>query len=216
VTYVGILGGTFNPPHIGHLALARGAIEELGLERVLLMPARVPPHKPPGEDPGPEHRLQMCRQLAEGIPGVSACAFELGRDGPSYTVNTLRAIHASHPDARLTFLVGADTAATLPTWREPEALMGLAELAVAARGSAGRKAVVDALAPLLEARQPPQPGRSANGRVKFLGMPAVEASSSTARERVARGEPIDGLVGPGVARYIDEHGLYRPRREAAS
>src|SRR5271166_2146145 len=131
--FLGILGGTFNPPHVGHLALARNALEELGLQRVLLMPAHTPPHKPTEEDPGPEHRLRMCCLSVTDTAGVSVCALEIERGGPSYTVDTLQAIHASHPDAQLTFIVGADTAGTLPAWREPAKLLGLAELAVAAR-----------------------------------------------------------------------------------
>jgi len=112
---LGILGGTFNPPHLGHLAIARDALRELALDRVVLVPARMPPHKMVERDPGSAARLAMCRLLVAGVEGVSVCAHELERDGPSYTVDTLGAIHASDPDAELTFIVGADTAATLPS-----------------------------------------------------------------------------------------------------
>src|SRR4029077_16362192 len=90
VAPVGILGGTFNPPHLGHLALAHHARAELGLARVLLMPAHTPPHKLPSADPGPAHRLAMCRLLAAGSEGVQACGLEVERGGRSYTVDTLR------------------------------------------------------------------------------------------------------------------------------
>jgi nicotinate-nucleotide adenylyltransferase len=219
---VGILGGTFNPPHLGHLALARHARDELGLERVLLMPAHIAPHKPSREDPGPEHRLRMCGLLVGDSSGVSVCALEIERGGPSFTVDTLRSIHASHPDVRLTFIVGADTASTLPAWREPAKLLELADLAVAARAGSGRREVLDAVAPLRSAfgggapaRQPVASDRRSVS-VSFLEMPVMEISSSAARRRVARGEPVEDLVGPTVARYIARHGLYRGRPGAGS
>jgi nicotinate-nucleotide adenylyltransferase len=195
---IGILGGTFNPPHRGHLALASHAQAELGLELVLLMPAHSAPHKGDEEDPGPQRRLEMCRLAVEDDkePGLEACALEVERGGPSYTVDTLRAIRQSDPEAELTFIVGADMARTLPAWREPRALVEFAGLAVAEREDAGREDVLRALAPL-------------SADVAFLKMPLVEISSSIVRERVKVGEPIEGLVAPAVAEYIAAHGLYR-------
>ena len=205
----GILGGTFNPPHLGHLALARHAREELGLERVLLMPAHSAPHKGEGEDPGPERRLEMCRLAVKGETGLEACGLEIERGGPSYTVDTLRSLHESHPEVKLTFIVGADMARTLPEWREPEALLGLARLAVAEREDAGREDVLRALAPLRTAvGGDGAPDRQSAG-VAFLEMGPVAVSSSLVRERVAAGGPVEDLVGPAVAEYIAEHGLYR-------
>jgi nicotinate-nucleotide adenylyltransferase len=192
---IGILGGTFNPPHRGHLALARHAQSELGLDRVLLMPANSAPHKGEREDPGPQRRLAMCRLAAKDEAALEACSLEIERGGPSYTVDTLRAIHAIHKEAKLTFIVGADMARTLPSWREPQALVELADLAVAEREDAGREDVLRALAPL-------------SARVGFLKMPLVEISSSIVRERVSDGESIAGLVEPAVAEYIAEHRLY--------
>jgi len=198
VRSIGILGGTFNPPHRGHLALARHARVELGLERVLLMPAYSAPHKGDEDDPGPARRLEMCR-LAVGSEqagaGLEACGLEIERGGPSYTVVTLRAIKQSDPEAELTFIVGADMARTLPMWREPRTLVELARLAVAEREDADRDDVLRALNPL-------------GARVKFLAMGMLEVSSSQVRERVRDGEPIEDLVVPAVAEYIAEHGLY--------
>jgi nicotinate-nucleotide adenylyltransferase len=202
---LGILGGTFDPPHLGHLAIAQGARSELGLEQVVLMPALVPPHKPDLEDPGAEHRLRMCRLLVEGIEQLSVCALETERDGPSYTVDTLRAIAVSHPDAELTFIVGADTARTLPDWHHPRQVLELASLAVAARSGTDRRAVLDSVASL-----------SDPVGVCFLETPLLELSSSLARERAAAGAPIDQIVGPAVAGYIAEHGLYRGSSQARS
>jgi nicotinate-nucleotide adenylyltransferase len=193
---IGILGGTFNPPHRGHLELARHARAELGLERVVLMPANSAPHKGDDEDPGPRRRLAMCRLAVEDDAGLEACGLEIERGGASYTVDTLRAINESHPDSELTFIVGADMALTLPTWRESEALVRLAKLAVAEREDGRREDVLRALAPL-------------GAKATFLGMPPVDISSSTVRGRVHDGESIEGLVEPAVARYIVERGLYR-------
>jgi nicotinate-nucleotide adenylyltransferase len=212
---LGILGGTFNPPHLGHLALARHALSELRLERVLLIPAHTPPHKPAGEgegDPGPEQRLRMCRLLLAGEQRLSACALEVERGGPSYTVDTLSAIHAENPDVALTFIVGADTASTLGTWREPVRVLELADLAVATRaGSVGRERVLDTVAGLLADRRD-----GGVPRVRFLAMPEIDISSSQVRRLAAAGEPIEGLVGPNLAAYIAERRLYRAPVPAVS
>jgi nicotinate-nucleotide adenylyltransferase len=125
----------------------------------------------------------------------------------------LETIHAKHPQARLTLIVGADTARTLGSWREPGRLLELAELAVATRTGSTRPEVLDALAGLA----PAQPGAEpADARVHFLAMPAIEVSSSSVRERVAHGEPIDELVGAAVASYIAEQRLYAAPIGAAS
>ncbi len=165
------------------------------------MPAHWPPHKRVELDPGARQRLAMCRLLVAGVERVDACALELERDGPSYTVDTLTAIDASHPETELTFIVGADTAATMPSWHEPRRLLELASVAVAAREGTDRRAVLDALAPL----SPPP------GRIDFLHSPLLDVSSSLVRERAAAGAPVGELVGAGVAAYIAEHGLYRSR-----
>jgi nicotinate-nucleotide adenylyltransferase len=207
---LGILGGTFNPPHLGHLALARHAREQLRLDRVLLIPVHTPPHKPGGEDPGPEHRLRMCEALSAGTDGVSACALEIERGGASYTVDTLTSIHASHPNAQLTLILGADTASTLASWREPAGLLALADLAVAARAGSVREHVIDSVACVRAAVAPGSP----RGEAVLLEMEEIEISSSLVRRRARDGEPIDGLVGAPVARYIEEHRLYAEAAES--
>jgi nicotinate-nucleotide adenylyltransferase len=175
---------------------------ELGLVRVVLMPARIPPHKPAAQDPGAEHRLRMCELLIDGVEALSVCALELEREGPSYTVDSLKAIAASHPDAELTFIVGADTARTLPAWREPRKVLELAALAVAARAGTERQEVLASVAPLTD-----------GAGVRFLDTPLLDVSSSLARQRAATGEPIEELVGPAVASYIAAHGLYGVRSQ---
>jgi nicotinate-nucleotide adenylyltransferase len=210
---LGILGGSFNPPHLGHLAVARHALEDLALERVVLMPAHTQPVKGSEQDPGPEHRLRMCRLAVMQLEDVGVCALEIERGGESYTVETLRTIHASHPQLQLTFIVGADTARTLASWREPGALLELASLGVAARTGSDRERVLGALAGLGVSED-----RATSPRLRFLEMGAVDISSSEARARAARGEPLDELLGSAVAGYVAEHGLYRgaqvPRRAA--
>jgi nicotinate-nucleotide adenylyltransferase len=192
-----VLGGTFNPPTLGHLAIAAHAREQLGLERVVLMPAGSPPHKQLVGDPGPQRRLEMCRLLVRGAGRLSVCALETERDGPSYTVDTLRELHARHPETELTLIVGADVASTLASWREPRALLELARLAVAERPGSDRGEVLAALAAL-----------GGSKRARFLDAPPIDVSSSRARESAAAGEPIARLVGADVAEYVCEHALY--------
>ena len=188
--------------------MARHARAQLGLERVLLMPAHTPPHKPLGEDPGPQHRLRMCALLAAAEAWLSASALEIERGGRSYTVDTLQALHNEHPDAEITFIAGADIASTLAGWHQPVRLLELARLAVAARSGSARMQVLDAVTELAGDESA---GRAAAAEVSFLEMPPIEVSSSMARARVAAGEPIEELVGPAVAAYISDHGLYRTR-----
>ena len=187
----------FNPPHLGHLALAKAALGQLGLEQVLLTPVLVPPHKPAKWDPGAEHRLAMCRLAIDGDPRLGVCTLELERPGPSYTIDTLRSIHASNPDAELTLIVGADMARTLGSWREPREILSLARLAVAEREDSTRQEVNLALAQL-----------DGSARVAFLDMAPLDISSSLVRRKLTAGEPIEPFVGAPVAGYIAEHELY--------
>lgn len=165
----------------------------------------------------------MCRLALDGIPGLSACAVEIARDGPSYTVDTLTELHDSHPDAQLTLILGADIASTLASWREPARLLELADLAIAARAGTPPQSVLDAVASVLgspdgqgvEGMPAPAAGspdvRHPQRQVRFLEMAPVAISSSEVRARVGAGEPIEQLVGPNVAAYIAEHDLYRER-----
>jgi len=201
VAKIGLLGGTFNPPHLGHLALAVHALDELDLDRVFLVPARCTPNKRHNATgAGPEQRAAMVRLLADGSEHVGVCTAELDRRGPSFTVDTLAAIHASKPDDELTFILGADTACTLASWREPRELLSLCALAVAAREGFERDAVEREVAAI---------DADAARALRFLDLGELDVSSSRVRELVAAGQPVDELTGAGVARYISEHGLYR-------
>jgi nicotinate-nucleotide adenylyltransferase len=195
---LGILGGTFNPPHVGHLLCAQEAHAQLALDRVVLMPAGQPPHKSIASDPGPQARRELCRLAIGDDERFEVSDLELARPGRSYTVDTLRALRDSDPHADLTFIVGGDMARSLPTWREPEAVLELATLAVAERAGAERADIRGELRGL----------RGADERVTFFDMPRVDVSSSLVRERVATGRPIRWLVPDAVAEEISEHGWY--------
>jgi nicotinate-nucleotide adenylyltransferase len=195
---IGILGGTFNPPHLGHLICAQEAYLQLGLDRVTLIPARIPPHKAVEDEPGAEHRLELCRLAIRGDEErLAVCDLEIARDGPSYTVDTLEALHSSAPDHELYLIVGGDIAAGLPDWHEPERVLSLATLAVAKRRGTPRAAVDDALGSL-------QGGE----RTRFFRMPRIAISSTMLRERVKTGQPIKYYVPDRVAGYIKRHHLY--------
>ena len=199
MTSVGILGGTFNPPHIAHLVCASEARSQLHLERVMLVPTGVPPHKQMDDEPGARHRLEMCRR-AVGGHGVwlEVSEIEIERPGPSYTVDTLNQIHASRPGDELTFIVGGDMAWSLPAWHEPEMILRLASLAVAERAGARREEVRARLV-----------GMAGSERISYIDVPRLDVSSSALRRRVRDGQQIDFLVPDAVADYIEQEGLYR-------
>jgi len=194
---LGILGGTFNPPHIGHLICAQEAHAQLELDRVVLMPAGVPPHKQVEADPGPEARYALCEAAIAGDERFDVSRLELDRPGRSFTVDTLRALHDHRPQDDITFIAGGDMARSLPSWREPEALLSLATLAVAERAADKRDAIAAAIAPL-----------NGSERVRFFDMPRVDVSSSLVRERVAAGRPIRYLVPDAVAEAIAQNDWY--------
>jgi nicotinate-nucleotide adenylyltransferase len=194
---IGILGGTFNPPHLGHLICAQEAYLQLGLDRVTLIPARIPPHKPVEDEPGADHRLELCRLAIGADERFQVSDLEIGRDGPSYTVDTLEELHSSAPDHELFLIVGGDIAAGLPDWHEPERVLSLATLAVAKRRGTSRAAVDDALAAL-----------RGGERTRFFRMPRIAISSTMLRDRVRRGQPIRYYVPDPVASYVERHRLY--------
>ncbi|MGD0385861.1 MAG: nicotinate-nucleotide adenylyltransferase [Solirubrobacteraceae bacterium] len=199
MTAVGILGGTFNPPHLAHMVCASEARSQLSLARVVLVPTGVPPHKPMEQEPGRMHRLQMCRLAARGHHDwLEVSSIEVDRDGPSYTVDTLREIHATQPGDELTFIVGGDMAWSLPSWHEPEAILELASVAVAERVGARREEVRSRLAAMAGA-----------DRISYIDVPRLDISSSALRRRVREGRPLDYLVADAVADYIEQWRLYR-------
>jgi nicotinate-nucleotide adenylyltransferase len=200
---IGILGGTFDPFHDGHLALARAAREQLGLERILVIPAAIPPHKRQRPISSGDARLALVDAGIAGEPRLESSRIELDRDGPSWTVDTVAALAAAEraagrePD--LTVILSAESFAGLASWHEPERLLDLARVAVAPRAGHGQPDPASIAADF--------PGRA--GRIVLIDGPRVDVSASEVRRRVAAGESLTGLVPPGVAEVIAAHRLYR-------
>jgi nicotinate-nucleotide adenylyltransferase len=197
VAQVGLLGGTFNPPHIAHLICAQEALLQLELDRVLLVPVGTAPHKTVEADPGVEHRVAMCEAAVTGDDRLGVSRADADRDGPSYTVELLRALGGAD---ELTFIVGGDMAFSLPTWRDPEGVLALARVAVAEREGVRRADISERLGGLAGAAE----------RVLFFDMPRLDVSSSLIRRRAAAGRSIRYLVPDAVAAYIERERLYRP------
>jgi nicotinate-nucleotide adenylyltransferase len=195
---IGILGGTFNPPHLGHLVCGQEAYVQLGLDRVVLIPTRIPPHKEMQDDPGPELRLELCRLAAGDDQRFTVSDIELKREGPSYTVDTLEELKSTAPDSELFLILGGDIAARLPEWREPERVVSLATPAVAQRPGTDRDSIDRALQAVENGAQ----------RARFFPMPPIGISSSEVRERVRAGQPIRYLVPDAVAQCISAKQLY--------
>lgn len=203
IARVGLLGGTFDPVHVGHLEVARAARRELSLDEVLVVPAGRPPHKLGVELAPAADRLAMVELAVAGEEGLVASPIEIGRAGPSWTVDTLVALQdeaeAVGRRVELTLILSADAFAGLATWHEPQRIVRMAQIAVSPRPGHALP-MPDALPPELRA--------AARGIVILRG-PNIDVSATDIRRRVAEGLPIDGLVPPAVARYIEEHDLYR-------
>ena len=178
--------------------MAQEAHAQLALDRVVLVPVAAPPHKELADDPGAEVRLRLCELAVAGDERFAVSRVEVDRGGASYTVDTLRALHERGQGDDLTFIVGGDMAYSLPSWREPEAVLALARLAVAERDGVAREDVAARLAPL-----------HGGDRVTFFDMPRIDLSSSSIRRRVAQGRPIRYLVPDAVASEIQDARLYR-------
>jgi nicotinate-nucleotide adenylyltransferase len=199
VPRLGLLGGTFNPPHLGHLVCAQEAWDQLGLDRVLLVPVHTPPHKEAAGDPGVEARVELCELAVAGDDRLEVSRIDADVPGPSFTVDTLTRLHERHPGDQLTFIVGGDMAHSLPSWREPEAILELADLAIAERADVRRDDILDRLSGLRGARE----------RIRFFDMPRIDISSSLVRQRAAAGRPIRYLVPDQVAAAVERTRMYR-------
>ena len=199
---IAIMGGTFNPIHVGHIRLARAVIGELSLSRLLLVPCARPPHKTAAGLAPSADRLAMCRLAVGDDPEIEVSDIELRGAGPSYTVTTLHSLHRAHPEAELLLVIGADMLRDLHLWYRASEIVSLARIITLPRPgiklgrlTALRAVVGDQVADRLLA--------------DVLETPLVAVSSSEGRRRIGAAEPIDHLVAPAVARYIAENGLYR-------
>jgi nicotinate-nucleotide adenylyltransferase len=191
---LGIFGGTFDPPHVGHLLAASDAIEHLGLDQLILVPAAIQPLKLGRETAPAFHRLAMVKLTAGNDPRLAVDSVELDREGLSYTVDTLREFARRFPTADRFFLVGADVLSSFAQWRDPQRVLELATLAVVTRSP---DSVVMKLDPEIARRVTPVPTRR------------VDVSSTEIRDRVRSGRSIHGFVTDAVAEYISSHELYR-------
>jgi nicotinate-nucleotide adenylyltransferase len=200
---VGILGGAFNPPHIGHLVCAQEAQVQLELDRVEFVPVGVPPHRELDYDPGAEVRLELVERAIADDERFAASRIELDREGPSYTADTLAQLAAESPDDERFLILGGDQAAALASWHEPEQVLERATVVVFERVNWGRNAIVIKIGRL--------PGAA---RVRYLDMPLMQVSSSSIRRRVREGLPIRYLVHDKVASFIEEKRLYTGQESA--
>jgi len=196
--HLGVFGGTFDPPHLGHLIFASSAAEQLALERILWLPAGDPWRKAGQAVSSAEHRAAMVERAIAGEASFELCALELEREGPTYTVETLRELRRLNPGARLFLLLGGDALEDLPNWRSPRSLIKLCRLAVAARG--GRRVSSERLDMLLAGLA---------GGVDWVRMPRIDISATEVRRRAVRGESIRYLVPDAVEKYIKKHRLYQ-------
>jgi nicotinate-nucleotide adenylyltransferase len=193
---LGIVGGTFDPIHYGHLAIAEAARERFALSAVLFIPAGAPPHKPVGRAPA-EARYMMTWLAVAEHPAFGVSRLELERPGPSYTVETVRAIHAHYPTFRLYLILGADMALDFASWRDPDEIMALATVVAVTRPGVTLEA--------LHARQ------TAKGLapIEALTVPGLAISSTELRARIRAGQSIRYLTPDPVAGFIVKMGLYR-------
>jgi len=194
VERLGLFGGTFDPPHVGHLALAEWARERLRLDRVIFVPAGQPPHKRGRAISSAAARLAMTRLAIRGHPAFEVSTIEVHAGGPSFTVETLHRLAGMRPGAHLYLLIGADSLDEFRTWQGPEDILALATLAVAARPGAGRAATR---------------AWARRRRVMWLDNPGLEVSSSVVRARARAGRSVRYLVPDAVAHYIERYHLYR-------
>lgn len=191
--HVGVFGGTFDPPHVGHVMVARQVADHAGLDRVLWVPARVSPHKlDTTPTPGPL-RLEMVQAAVDLDPRFSASTIELDRPGPSYTVDTLRALTRENPEWTLFLILGADQVAVLDTWKDPEVIAGMAELLVVDR----------------EGERPRRGHGPESAVLRHVPVSRIDISASGVRRRVKENQSIRHMVPDAVRAIIEREQLYR-------
>jgi nicotinate-nucleotide adenylyltransferase len=197
---LGLFGGTFDPVHWGHLLLAERCREECALDQVWFIPAGLPPHKHDESiTPGPQ-RAEMLEFAIAGHSQFLVNRMELSREGRSFTVDTLRALHAEDSSRELFFLIGADSLADLPTWREPAQIAELATIVAVNRGDRPISGVEGVRQKL---------GAQVASRIRIVAMPAIDLSATDIRRRVREGKSIRFMTPRPTEIYIHQHGLYR-------
>jgi nicotinate-nucleotide adenylyltransferase len=215
---IGILGGTLDPIHCGHLAAAAAARDALDLPRVLVLPSRIPPHRSVQPSASPFHRFAMAALAVSGMPRLEASDDELRTEGPSYTADTLERQHAAGtPAARIFFITGADAFADIATWKRYPDVLELANFVVVTRPGHPIASLAERLPHLAGRMRPASAARqpSATPSIYLLQAPTPDVSSTMVRDRLRRGEAISGLVPPLVEAHIRQHRLYAPVPAAA-
>lgn len=198
---VGVYGGTFDPPHLGHLVAAQSVLDMWYLDEVLFIPSGTPPHKDQHEVTPARHRYLMTLLATLDNPRFSTSRIELDRDAPSFTVDTLRQLRdESEEDVELFFIIGVDAILGLPTWKEPQAVLELCHMVVVGRPGYAHESIAGHLGDLYT---------NYGHRIHFAEIPAIEVSASDIRTRVREGASIRYLVPDMVREYIEAHGLYR-------
>lgn len=195
---IGVFGGTFDPPHLGHLIIAQDLMIHTGLDRVLFLPTRTPPHKSAAGVSDAQHRLSMLELALADDPRFAISRVDLDRPAPSYTADSLEILGREYPNAALFFLMGADSLRDLPLWHEPDRIARQTRFVVARRPGVE-------LDPDEVVRQVPE----AEGKIEIVDIPLIDISSRELRRRVRQGFPIRYYVPTAVERYVEEHGLYR-------
>jgi nicotinate-nucleotide adenylyltransferase len=194
----GVLGGTFDPPHLAHLVLAAAAREALGLDRVLFVPAGLPWRKADRDVTSAPLRVRMVEAAVADLEWAAVSTIEVQREGPSYAAETMRALASD--DAEWWFILGADALRDLPHWREPQVLIEAARLAVARRGAVSSDDVPAELTARI---------LGIESRIDFVPMPALDISSSALRQRIRAGQPTEVWLPLAVREVIHAEGLYR-------
>ena len=201
VSRLGVFGGTFDPIHNGHLFIAEEAADRLDLDSVEFIPSRTPPHRAQEPAASPVNRLEMVRAAIAHNGRFTASDAELVREGPSYTVDTLRGLRSERPDAEIYFIVGMDSLHDMPNWREPAEILSLAFIVAVERGGHEQRGldVLERLLPM------------ARGRVTLISGLGLEISATEVRQRLAESRSVRYLVPDPVIDYIASHGLYRKK-----
>ncbi|NOX25713.1 MAG: nicotinate (nicotinamide) nucleotide adenylyltransferase [Deltaproteobacteria bacterium] len=214
---IGLLGGTFDPVHNGHLAAARAVRTQLGLDAVLLLPAAIPPHKSSGRISSFTRRASMLEMAVAAEPGIFVCLVEQERGGPSYTIDTLIYLRKKLPAPRFYFIIGADVFAEIHTWKDYDDLPWQAHLVILNRPgwAAANAELMASYFPAFAYDQSAMvwQAEASPGKFYFLDMPPLDISSSRLRRKIAAGLDVNAYVPPAVADYISRHGLYGIRNQ---
>lgn len=184
---IGIFGGTFDPPHCGHLLMANEVLHQLSLEEIWFLPNQIPPHKQEEHFSDSSHRIEMLKLAIESNPSFKLQLIEMERQGPSYTYDTMKLLRGKYPEVQFYFIIGADMVEYLPKWHKIDELLGIVQFT-------GVKRIGFQM-------ETPYP-------VQFVDVPEFEVSSTLIRERVEKNQPIKYLIPENVRRYIEENGLY--------